>query len=984
MTYSDQQNIPITILDDVAVDMSLKEISVNSFIGSVAGLTFSDSDVIFKLNSRTSEPIEAAFLQSTTSDELDVTVDAIQVYDRAADRCSKYITGPIQGSLSLKIDPLQKTSFIWTDVDTYADEVFKFVEHSSDCPYAKKSHNYYTNQDFVNPQNSTTKELWNTCTCKSVLYSPIGHSGNTIFDFNGMADMLFHDPDGLGSDFALNTWTDTRNLNVLTSPQFSFYYLSGGDTDVGWGNGYWKTRNGSRMVLKTGKRYTYYRSSLRSDKNTSPYLIIKYPYKKIVGFCPPTKTDVVIVWDISKTQTNVFDSAKRIVTDLAQKMIGNGGDTQVSIIAFDNNAILVGYLSNDFSALNLFLADVIRPKYYPEYVTNMKGALELAYYILTTKLPPDSQNDTSFSRLCRDLSADIIDGGSSARSVNNPRSDAAKNIIVISDGEDSYSQSDVISYATFIKDQNINIYSIDFGEWSLYNTLMESIASNSNTYYNLQKYLIYGDGDENGFIEYIYRKINGCKPIVPRWMKAIRDVNGNWIETTYDSDMLLRTGDFLSYVHRDTITCTGEDSYSDFTTIPINFTINVKLDGWDYSTNTFSLSAYGDAYGAKPFWGKAYTDIDTDNRFSKETNIFGGHIRFFNDYTPVSQPEISNMVLNNGNLLTYVRRNSFPMVWDQPLDFIVTEIVNKWKKLEFHTDISNLHNFLKNGQIDRIAYETKTDSDILLEGYSQFKPARYNYYAQKKFHYTQNLYYSKRNANSFVTFITGQYISPKEPYKNLTNIHYPTIAVAQFPKECVTEKEVGSYLVPEKLGVSSYLGRGYTSIITDAQLTLIDSLSSERLYYDLEKYGNRNRGFTKNDQNMITEISDIDNRWISSSYFESARSGIIKNPQNIQKLIPYQTRQDDDLQLWFPVNPAKWKDPNYKLTFRGELTSEILLEKIQNFLINKGILVQWKSDIFGNEFGVYKNTSSISESYPIYTENLLELLTEYLQTITTN
>ena len=993
MTYTDTKNIPITILDDVALDTDLKEVSVNSFIGSTAGLTFSDSDVIYKLNTRTSDPIEAAFLQSTTTDELDVTAGAIQVYDRVADRCSKYISGPVQGSLSLKIDAHEKISFIWSDEDTYADEVFKFVAHSVDCAYAKKVHDYYTDQDFVNP-TGVNKELWKKCTCKSVYYSPIGHGGNTIFDYNGMADMLFHDPDGLGADFALNTWTDTRNLNVKTSPQFSFFHLDSGDKNVGWGNGYWKTGSGAKMVLKTGKRYTYYRSSLRSDKKDSPYFVVKYQYKRIVGLCHPNPMDVVIVWDISKTQTNVFDSAKNIVRGLCEKMMSASGSTQVSIIVFDNDAMLVGYLSKDYAAMNLFLSDVTINKKYPNYVTDIKGALELAYYILTTKIPPDSDTNTSFDRLCKSLNAAIIDGGSSARSLNSPMSGVSKKILIISDGEDTYSSSAVINYATFLKDLDIEIHAVDFGEWSFNNTLMESIATSPDTYFNLQKYLVYGDGDENSFIEYLSRKFNGCKPIIPRWMKAIRNVNGSWVETNNDSDMVLRAGDFLAYLHRDTIEFTGEDSYSNFTIVPINFTINIKLNGWDYYTNSFSLSAYGNDYGAKPFWGKSYTDIDIDNRFSKETDIFGGHIRFFQDYTPVSQPEVSDMVLNNNNFLVYTRKTSFALNWTQPLDFLVTEKIDRWKKLEFYTGTSNLEEFLKNGKIDRIAYGTEIDSDILLEGYSQFKPARYNYYAQKNFQYKQNLYYDDRNVNSFVTFITGEYITPTNPYKNLTNVHFPTVAIEQFPKNCVTEKEVGSYLLPEKLGVSSYLGRGYTSIVTDARITLIDSLSSERLYYNLEKYGNRNRGFSKNDQHTITEISDINNYWVSSSYFENARAGIIKNPQNVQKLIPYQTdyeiksknffgitRQDDDLQLWFPVNPAKWKDPNYKLTFRGELTAEVLLEKIKTFLTDKGILVQWKSDIFGNEFGVYKKSEPSEIDGAILTEDLFYILTEYLENL---
>lgn len=990
LTYLENQNIPITIKKDSAVDISLKEVSVNSFIGSIAGLEFSDSDVIYKLNSRTSEPIEAAFLQSTLIDELDVTVDAIPVYDRVADRCSKYITGPVQGALALKINPLEKASFIWTDVDTYADDVFKFVKHSEDCPYGKKSHDYYSDQDFVNPTN-TSKEVWKKCTCKSTIYSPIGHVGNTIFEYNGMADMLFHDPDGMGEDFAINTWKDTRNLGVNNSPQFSFYHLDSGDQTIGWGSGYWKTGNGSRMVLKSGKRYTYYRSSLRSDKNTSPYLVVKYPYKKTVGLCHPIKMDLVLVWDISKTQTNVFDDAKNIVKALSQKLLSlsTEGQTQISVIVFGNDATLIGYLTQDSESLNILVSSVTIPVKYPNYSTDIKGALELAYYILNTTIPTNSTDSGRFDGLCKSLNALIIDGASAIRSTNNPRSDASKKILLISDGLDSYNSTDVIAYADFLKNSNIEIHAIDFGEWSVYNDTMESIASTSETYFNLQKYMIYGDGNINSFVEYMSRKLNGNKPIIPRWMKAVRDSNGNWSETGEDSDMVLRPGDFLIYIHKDSITYTGEDSYTSFITFPINFTANVKLDGWDYSTNTFSLTAYGEDFGAKPFWGKSYTTMTTKNRFSKETDIFGGHIRFFEDYTPVSQPEVSDMVLSNNNFIIYTRNSPLSMIWTQPLTFVVSDVINRWKKLEFSTGVSNLQELLKNGNIDRVATQSYEDSDIILEGYSQFRPARYNYFSKNLFTYKQNLYYDQKNVKQFVTFLTGNYINLLEPYKNLTNIHYPTIASTQFPKNCITEKSVGAYLLPEKLGVSSYMGRGYTSEITDKQITLIDSISSERLYYDLNKYGNRNRGFSKNDQYTISEIVNIDNSWISSSYFEGSRAGIIKNPQNFQKFVPYQTdyeikgknffgitRQDDDLQLWFPANPAKWKDKDYRLTFRGELTTKALLEKIETFLVDKGVLVQWKSDIFGNEFGVYKG-----EFTSILTEDFFNLLTEYLENL---
>lgn len=989
MTYTEDQNIPITILKDSVLDIELKELDSDSFIGSTAGLTFDDSDVIFKLNSRTSEPIEAAFLQTSLTDNLDPTINSIAIYNQEATKCSKYISGAVQGSLSLKINPLGKTSFIWNDVDTYADEVFRFFDHSPDCPYIKDN-DYYKDQNYINPQFSIEKESWKKCTCKSVYFSPIGHKGNTIFDYNGMADMLFHDPDGFGEDFSLNTWKDTRNLSIKSSPQFSFFKLDDSENkNVGWGKGSWKTGNGERMVLKTGKRYTFYRSSFRSDKNTSPYYVIKYPYKNINGICSPSNSDIVILWDISQTQTNVFESTKNIIKGLIKNFIGiENSPTQVSIIAFGNYSTVVGYLTKDYNSLNLFVNDVKIPTTYPEYVTNIKGALEFANYILTERIPSSNSDNTQFDRLCKNLNLSIIDGESSTRLTNNPRSDASKKIIIISDGKDSYDSEEILSYAEILK-ETVEIHAVDFGEWSIENNLMESIASSDNTYINLQKYLVYGDGNEKSFIEFYSRKINGCQPLVPRWMKAERDSNGNWYGTGVESDMVLRAGDFLSYIHRNEVLYSGEDSYSNFINNSIDFTINVKLNGWDYNSNQFSLSAYGDNCGAKPFWGKAYTLPDPSNRFSKETDISGGYIRFFNDYTPVSQPEVSDMVLSNGNFIKYYRRGLYPLYWNQFLEFQVTEKVNRWKKLEVSNQISNLSDILQNNNVDKYINGSDIDSDLILEGFSQFRPARYNYYSRSNFVYTQNLYYENRDENSFVSFSTGYYINPLQPYKNLTNVHYPTIAVTQFPDLCVTEKSVGYYMLPEKLGTSTYLGKGYKSVIDNNEITKIDSLSGERLFFDLEKYGNRNRGLTQKDQNTITKIVDIDNRWVSSSFFENNRSGINKNPQKFQKMTPYQTdyeikgknifgisRQNDELQLWFPVNPAKWKDDNYKLTFKGELTIDTLLEKIQTFMVDKGILVQWKTDIYGNEFGLYKGSNN-----NLVTEDFIALLTEFYENI---
>lgn len=320
------------------------------------------------------------------------------------------------------------------------------------------------------------------------------------------------------------------------------------------------------------------------------------------------------------------------------------------------------------------------------------------------------------------------------------------------------------------------------------------------------------------------------------------------------------------------------------------------------------------------------------------------------------------------------------MRWYQPLYYTENEKINKWKKLEFKKIPSNLNEMLKNNSIEKYAVATDIDSDITLESYTSFTPTKYNYYARKSFTYNENLNYIDRDLNSFVTYNTGIYIKPENPNSNLLNVTFPTIAITQFPKNLITTKETGMYLLPEKLGCSFYLGRGYVSEISNSKIDLIDSLSAERIFYDLNKYSGRYRGFSKKDQLTITSIKDINNHWISDFEYNSNRSGMIKKPYQYQKFVPYNTdyeikrkqyyglsRQDDDLELWFPVEPINWKDLTLKTNFKKQISLENFLLKIKGLMSNLGVLCDWKTDIYGNEFGIFKNhnPSILTEQYSV-------------------
>jgi len=308
---------------------------------------------------------------------------------------------------------------------------------------------------------------------------------------------------------------------------------------------------------------------------------------------------------------------------------------------------------------------------------------------------------------------------------------------------------------------------------------------------------------------------------------------------------------------------------------------------------------------------------------------------------------------------------------------------------EFKKIPSNLNLMLKNNSIEKYAVASEVDSDMTLESYTSFLPTKYNYYARKAFVYNEKLNYIERDLNSFVTYNTGIYLQPEKPYSNLLNVNFPTVAVTQFPKNLITTKQIGTYLLPEKLGSSFYLGKGYLSEISNAKIDLVESLSAEKIFYDLNKYSGRYRGLSKNDQITITDVKEINNHWISDYEYNSDKSGMIKKPYQYQKFVPYHTdyeikrkqyygisRQDDDMELWFPVEPINWKDPNIKLNFKNQISVENFLMKIKGLMCNIGVLCDWKTDIYGNEFGVFKshNPNILTEQYSIILSQFYDAL----------
>jgi hypothetical protein len=981
-TLNSDENIPITIKNDHSLPVHLTNLKIAEVMsGAIAGLTFDDSDIIYKLNNRYSEPIEAAWLGSGSINNLIFNNDdSVKIYDNDAVFCAKYIDGPTQPALNLIVNPSEKVSFIWCDVDTKANKVFKYFDHAPNCKYGKTTHDYYNDQNYLNPEELNETNHWKKCSCKSVNYSPIGHIGDSPIEYNSSCDLLFADPEGLEKDFTFSSWKDTRGLNYKNSPQFAHFQLDGGkDSPIGWGEGKWKTGNGKDFYLKTGRRYTYFRNSLRKDYSSSfggeplPFYITKYPYKELKGVCDFNNNncfDMFILFDISKSQKLSIDDTRNLVKNVSKTLLQNSNkNIQIGVIAFNKQTNIISYLTDSQGGLAFYVDNVNFQENFPTHRTDILNSIKLAEEYLFKKFPENASSTFDFNDLCRSLNNIVVDNISKSQSLNVPRESCAKKLLIISDGEENENTNQIINYAKYLKtDKKIEIYTVDIGLRSYNNNVMESVATDPTKYFNLEGYLKEGNGDVLTFSNILASNIGGCTSVVPSWRKAIKDSSGVWTSTNEKSDMVLNPGDFLVYVHASQIDYTGEDLGSSFTQNGISFTFNSKLNGWDYDLKKFDSGFVGEIYGGKPFWGVSDTTPKVDKIFEKESNHFSGQLRFFNDYVPIRQPEISNMVIENGSFIQYFRRKNTSFDWIQPITLTTTLSDYQWNKIDFYRHISNLSEILKNGEFDFYGESGDEKSDMLLESYSNFNISRYNYFARKPFLYTQDLYNKDRCENTFVIFNTGAVITPLEPYCNLLNIHYPTIATISIPKLMVSEKYFGGYLNPINLGVPYYRGKGYSIEIDKNQITLYDSTSAERTFLDPNKYANRNRGLTKKDQISPAVIKNVNNTWMVDSFNSGNRMGMHINTLENQKFTPYQTsyetlgknnngvtRQDDLIEFWNNELHAIWNDEkNYPLTFRKELMAQTYELRKTGLLVDRGIMTDWRTDIFGNEYGLFK------------------------------
>jgi hypothetical protein len=863
-TYKPSESTRHNILTSQCAPLALSTIPMSSFIGGRAGYNLFDSDILYKLDGRNGDPIECAFLSG------------LPITDLGGGTLMNNATGVIQNGLTLKCKAGEYTTFIWTDADTYIDDVnLQHVEHQSDCPYLLEDHHSLYNENPSDQDPNIDYKQWQKCECRAINYSPLGHAGSSFDEYKQMADFIVEDT-LYPLPFNLNSWADESDDTYQTSSDFTWFQLAGDkvEPDIGWGNGNWvaggNTATSNGFQFKQGRQYKYFRSGLGHAEtyltdDTVPYLIAKHRYVD-------TNNQI---WMKATANRNGDWNITESVTD----MVLDAGD-YVLYDHMDSNWYCVTS-TGDYGSTTIYNTTAI----------NATNSVWQNFTVVTSGetvrlLWPDTLFSSGPSALSFELSS-VVWTITTPAAVTHNYERAATEVM--------------------------EIYADTVGQWAVSATGYKSIGG----------------------------------------------------EITYEN-----IGDFYTHSRVATPTVTGDIDINTIYTDTINMSINNNIYGWNYTTKAYD----GTSLGARPFWAAA---SDQDNRTTKNkgTNIWGGGLQVVDDYVFIAQPEFADVTFNTNTYIEYETDSDF--VWNEELTFITATTSQNWCELVIdESALSPLSGYLYNINEELVVSASETTSNIILKPVIDGQPVFVNYWSNSEFSWTQVFTNSSLGlpptGGVFVPFVTGELVGAIYPYANLTNRHFPTIATVPHLGELYSREDSGGYFVPQRLGASTFLSKQNENTLGNDTLPNQANRGLSAVYQELNDF-NIDSGLTKRDQASPVTTDIVDSSWMKSAITEGEKSGFVADTTRHQEFIPYQTkyetrnindigivRQGDSYDPWVGDEDEVWADPtNWPPSFKGQYDIEGWYDQ---FPTDK-TQWEWKCDIFGNEYALFKELSAGQTMY---------------------
>ena len=405
----------------------------------------------------------------------------------------------------------------------------------------------------------------------------------------------------------------------------------------------------------------------------------------------------------------------------------------------------------------------------------------------------------------------------------------------------------------------------------------------------------------------------------------------------------------------------------EFKTPSSGFLIEQSLNGWNYNTNKVDARASG----ARPYWAPLNSQKDSSTRY-KGIYSWGYPNDFVDEYLPKHNPKLSPLEVNYGAIIEYARKG-YSFTWNQPIAFKEFDGTSTWCEISSNTTLfSNLSSFYKSKQAPDLTVIPKTTpTDIILTNTLNGAPVEVYYYALQSLTWPISVDVIQET----VLPTSAVYFEAQTPWTTLTNRFYPTIANVPVVEETYSLEDVGGYFLPQNLGASQFINKDFSPAL------LVTNLSATILTEDTNIHVG-GRGRTKEDQNTIYDWTE-NNQWLKESATTGDLAGAVKKSltKTLQTFIPYQSNIEETalglvtprsrISPWGGLYDEQWTDvANEPKGFTGVrnvsawATTQILKQ-------NEKAVDCWVSDIYGNQYGLFKQLSGIPVAEHINTSGEL-------------
>jgi hypothetical protein len=404
-------------------------------------------------------------------------------------------------------------------------------------------------------------------------------------------------------------------------------------------------------------------------------------------------------------------------------------------------------------------------------------------------------------------------------------------------------------------------------------------------------------------------------------------------------------------------TTTTQITISSYTQEAPGFVINTPLFGWNYNTG----KPNSNANGVKPFWAFS-------NTANKDVISWGASFRIIDDYNVVTQPLFSELVISTGNLVEYDRKYISSFTWIQPINYKVEVNENIWSTIQIVTTAtSNLEPILYNLTNNLISIPTTDISPITLTNVIDNQPVEVYYKSVNPFVWSVSATPIVATSE-FGTANLGLIADPLKPWNNLTNRYFPAYAIFPALDKLYSATDKGGYFTPNNLGISTYLNKDFTSL-----LSVSSSVLSSYFEDGTKRAGGR--GFTKQDQPTPYTIVEDNNTWLKEPVTSGPIAGNLKKQvtKKYQKFIPYQSVYETNpkIQLglvlptsrqtpWGGNESLIWTDKANKPQNFSGVVNVSAWSDTQILKQTGKVLDNWVTDIFGNQYGLYKDVNNTS------------------------